>query len=172
MSEATLTAGQDRDRSGIGNKYKWNLADLYPDLAAWRAAKDAIARELPRLRTYQGKLGWSAQVLADALEDTSQLDKEIARLSVYAGTLADQDTREAGPQGMQQEMQQLGADFKAEISYVEPELLRLGLDTLERFIRAEPRLESYSFYLHDIARRARHTLSDSEEKILADAMPL
>jgi oligoendopeptidase F len=172
MSGATLTAGQDRDRSAIGDKYKWNLTDLYPDLAAWRAAKDAIARDLPRLRTYQGKLGWSAQVLADALEDTSRLDKEIARLSVYAGMLADQDTREAGPQGMQQEMQQLAADFKVQVAYVEPELLHVGVDTLDQFIASEPRLAIYSFYLHDIARRAAHTLSDAEEKILADAMPL
>jgi len=86
--------------------------------------------------------------------------------------LADQDTRESGPQGMQQEMQQLTADFKAQTSYIEPELLHVGRDTLDAFIAAEPRLNTYAFYLHDIARRARHTLSDSEEKILADAMPL
>ena len=57
MSGATLTAGQDRDRSAIGDKYKWNLTDLYPDLAAWRAAKEATARELPRLRTVPGQAG-------------------------------------------------------------------------------------------------------------------
>src|SRR5258705_9867722 len=167
-----LTAGQDRDRSAVDDKYKWNLADVYPELAAWRAAKDAVTAELPRLRTYQGRLGSSAHVLADALEEASRQDKEIGRLGVYAGMFADQDTREAGPQGMQQEMQQLAADFKAQTSYIEPELLHLGLDTLERFIAAEPRLATYTFYLHDIARRARHTLSDAEEKILADAMPL
>jgi oligoendopeptidase F len=172
MSGAALTAGQDRDRAAIGNNYKWNLADVYPDLAAWRAAKEAVARELPGLRRYQGKLGSSAQALADVLKDASRLDKEIARLSVYAGMLADQDTREPGPQGMQQEMQQLTADFKAKVSYIEPELLHTGLETLEQFIAVEPRLQTYSFYLHDIARRAAHTLSDSEEKILADAMPL
>jgi len=172
LAETTLTAGQDRERSGIDDKYKWNLADIYPDLGAWRRAKDAIVRELPRLREQQGKLGSSAQVLADALENASRIDKEISRLAVYAGTLADQDTREAGPQGMQQEMQQLGADFKAQTSYMEPELLRVGLDRLEEFIAAEPRLHTYAFYLHDIARRATHTLSDHEEKILADAMPL
>ena len=168
----TLTAGQDRERSAIDDKYKWNLADIYPDLAAWRAAKEAVVRALPGLRAYEGKLGSSAPILGDALEDMSRLDREIGRLAVYAGTLADQDTREAGPQGMQQATQQLMADFKAQTSYVEPELLRVGLDTLERFIAAEPRLATYAFYLHDIARRARHTLSDSEEKILADAMPL
>src|SRR5258705_1112252 len=151
-----LTAGQDRERSAVDDKYKWNLVDVYPELAAWRAAKDAVTAELPRLRTYQGRLGSSAHVLADALEEASRQDKEIGRLGGYAGVLADQDTREAGPQGMQQEMQQLAADFKAQTSYIEPELLHLGLDTLERFIAAEPRLVPFTFYLHDIARRARH----------------
>ncbi len=167
-----LTAEQDRDRSAIGDKYKWNLADVYPDDAAWRAAKDAIARELPTLRGYQGRLGSSAQVLADALETMSRLDKDIARLSVYSGMLADQDTRVAGPQGMQQEMQQLTADFKAQIAYVEPELLHVDPAVLDRFLASEPRLTIYIFYIQDIARRAPHTLSDAEEKILADASPL
>ena len=167
-----LTAEQGRDRSAIDDKYKWNLADIYPDDAAWRAAKDAVARGLPTLRGHQGRLGSSAQVLADALETMSRLDKDIARLSVYAGMLADQDTRVAGPQGMQQEMQQLAADFKAQIAYVEPELLRLDPAVLDRFLASEPRLKIYIFYLHDIARRAPHTLSDAEEKILADASPL
>ena len=172
MAETTLIAGQDRERSAIDDKYKWNLTDIYPDPGAWRRAKEALAHELPRLRAYQEKLGSSAELLADALENASRIDKEISRLAVYAGMTADQDTREAGPQGMQQEMQQLGADFKAQTSYMEPELLRVGLDRLEQFIAAEPRLRTYAFYLHDLARRARHTLSDNEEKILADAMPL
>src|SRR5689334_10036981 len=172
LSSSTLTAGQDRDRSAIDDKYKWNLTDIYPDLATWRRAKDGIARELPSMRQYQGKLGSSAQCLVEALDEAYRLDKEIARLSVYAGMLADQDTREAGPQGMQQEMQQLTADFKAHVSYMEPELLHVGLTKLKQFIAAEPRLQTYSFYLHDSARRATHTLSDTEEKILADAIPL
>jgi oligoendopeptidase F len=169
---AASTTGQDRDRSTIQQKYKWNLADVYPDDAAWRTAKDAIARELPTLRGYQGRLGSSPQILADALETMSRLDKEIARLSVYSGMLADQDTRVAGPQGMQQEMQQLTADFKAQIAYVEPELLRVDTSVLGTFLASEPRLKIYTFYLRDIERRAPHTLSDAEEKILADASPL
>ena len=168
----TLTAGQDRDRSAIAEEYKWNLADIYPDVAVWRAAKETTVRELPALRAYEGRLGSSAPALADALDEMFRIDKEIARLSVYAAMLADQDTREAGPQGMQQEMQQLAADLKAQTSYMEPELLRIGLATLEQFIDTEPRLQIYSFYLHDLVRRAKHTLTDSEEKILADAMPL
>jgi oligoendopeptidase F len=166
------TSAQDRDRSKIPDKYKWNLADIYPDVATWRAAKDKLAAELPKIRSYQGTLGSSPKALADALEHMSRLDKELSRLYVYASMLADQDTRESEPQGMQQEMQQLAASFGAEAAYIEPEILKIGGAAIDTFIAGEPRLKVYTFYLRDIARRAPHTLSDTEEKILADAAPL
>jgi oligoendopeptidase F len=169
----TVAAGaQERDRAKIPDKYKWNLADIYPDVSAWRAAKEKLSAELPKIRSYQGTLGKSSQAMADALEHMSRLDKELSRLYVYASMLADQDTRESGPQGMQQEMQQLAASFGAQAAYIEPEILKIGGTTIDTFIAREPRLEIYTFYLRDIARRAPHTLSDTEEKILADAAPL
>ncbi|RDJ93309.1 hypothetical protein B4Q13_22770, partial [Lacticaseibacillus rhamnosus] len=59
------------------------------------------------------------------------------------------------------------ASFSAQGSFIEPEILRLPRGTVEKFVAAEPRLKTYAFYLEDIARRAPHTLSDREEKILA-----
>jgi oligoendopeptidase F len=165
-------AAQERDRAKVPDKYKWNLADIYPDVAAWRAAREKLAAELPKIRSYEGKLASSPAVLADALETMSRLDKELSRLYVYASMLADQDTRVAEPQGMQQEMQQLAATFGAQAAYIEPEILKAGGATIDSFVAKEPRLKVYTFYLKDIARRAPHTLSDSEEKILADASPL
>ncbi len=163
---------QERDRNKIPDKYKWNLADIYPDVAAWRSAKAKMEARLPKLRDFQGRLGSSPQVLADALDFSYGLDKEISRLFVYASMLADQDTRESAAQGMQQEMQQLAAAFGSQASYMEPEIIRMGGATIEKFIAAEPRLKAYAFYLRDVVRRAPHTLTDSEEKILAGAAPM
>jgi oligoendopeptidase F len=174
VAMSVMVAGQqqERDRAKIADKYKWNLADVYPSDAAWRQQKESIAAEIPKIGQYRGTLGSSAQTLAEALELTSRLDKELSRLYVYASMLSDQDTRLSEPQGMQQEMQQIYARFGAEASYIEPEILKVGSATVEKFIAAEPRLKNYTFYLRDIARRAAHTLSDAEEKILADAAPL
>jgi oligoendopeptidase F len=172
MSMSVLMLAQERDRSKIQDAYKWNLADIYPSVAAWRAAKEKATAEIPSIRQFAGKLGTSPQVLADALETMSRLDKELSRLYVYAGMLADEDTRASAPQGMQQEMQQIYAEFGAQAAYIEPEVLKIGKETIDRFLTGEPRLEPYAFYLHDIVRRAAHTLSESEEKILADAAPL
>src|SRR6185503_678408 len=57
-------------------------------------------------------------------------------------------------------------------SYIEPEILRFPKGTVEKFLASEPRLKVYRFYLENIARRAAHTLSDAEEKILAEVGPV
>jgi oligoendopeptidase F len=167
-----LLTAQERDRAKVPDTFKWNLADIYPDQAAWRARKEAITRELPSLRSFEGRLGTSAATLAEALELMSRFDKELSRLYVYASMLSDQDTRVSEPQGMQQEMQQIYASFAAQASFIEPEVLRVGGPRVEQFLTAEPRLKPFAFYLRDVARRAAHTLTDPEEKLLADAGPL
>jgi oligoendopeptidase F len=169
---AAAAAAQERDRAKIPAQYTWNLADIYPTEAAWRAAKEKLSAGLPALRQFQGKLASSAKTLADALDALYALDKELSRLYVYASMLADQDTRDAKHQGMRQEMVQLAAAFSAEAAFIEPELLRAGKAALDGFVTSEPRLKIYRFYVEDVARRAAHTLTENEEKILAAAGPV
>ena len=123
------TTELERDRAKVEERYTWNLADIYPDLITWRAEKDRLKAALPQVKSFAGRLGDSPRVLADALDLRFGLDKELARLYVYASMLSDQDTRESAPQGMQQEMQQIYADFGAEASYMQPEILALGGET-------------------------------------------
>ena len=168
----TTTAAPERDRSAVAEKYKWNLADLYTSEQAWRTERERVAAELPALRAWRGQLTTSAPLLADALEKRSELRKEVIKLYVYAAMLSDEDTRDANHQGMTQEMTQLYAALDAESSYIEPEVLRAKPATIEAFVNEEPRLSVYRHELHDILRRAAHTLSDAEEKLLADVGPL
>ena len=169
---SVLTIAQERDRAKVADAYKWNLADIFADKAAWQKQKEALKAEIPKLREFRGVLGSNGKTMATALEFMSRLDKELSRLYVYATMLADTDTRVSEPQGMQQEMQQIYSQFGAEASFIEPEILKLGSAAIDKLIAGEPRLKNYNFYLHDIVRRAPHTLSDAEEKILADAGPL
>lgn len=167
-----VTPETPRTRAAIEDRYKWDLTDLFADEAAWRAEKARAAGAVADIKAYEGRLGESAGTLANALELVSAQDKILTALYVYASMLGDEDTRAAGPQGMQQEMQNLYAQFGANASFIEPEVLRLGLATVEGFLASEPRLRIYEFPLRDIFRRAAHTLSDAEERLLADLAPL
>src|SRR5262249_37236366 len=130
-------AAQERDRARIADKYKWNLADLYPTDAAWRAAKDALAARAGEMAPFKGRLAPSPAVLTDALEKMSALNKEMSRLAVYAHSLADQDTRDSTHQAMKQELEHLSTTFREQTAFIRPEILKADPGTIRRFIAAE-----------------------------------
>src|SRR5438874_6734362 len=92
LAAAGPAAAQERDRSKIPDKYKWDLTPLYPTDQAWRAAKERAQASIPQLSQFKGKLGASAGTLADALDRMFESSKALSRLSGYASLLADQDT--------------------------------------------------------------------------------
>jgi oligoendopeptidase F len=165
----TFGAQAQQNRDQIPDEYTWDLAAIYPSDAAWRAAKDTLAAEIPKVAQFAGMLSQSAARLADALDLVTELNKALARTFVYASMKSDQDTRVAGYQGMQQEMIQLATSFGAAAAFVEPEILKIDPAAITRFVASEPRLKVYSLYLDDIQRRRAHTLGDSEERLLAEA---
>jgi len=168
---ATVWA-QQRDRASVPDKYKWDLTQIYATDSAWRTAKEQLEKDILSVRAFKGTLGTSPASLATALECVTALEKTLTRLSAYANLQADEDTRIAEHQGMRQEMTLVYTTFGAETAYIEPEILRIGSDTLQRFLSSEPRLASHRFYVNELVRRERHTLSEAEEKILASAAPV
>src|SRR5688572_13690202 len=169
---AANAGSQQRDRASIPQKYKWDLTQIYPSTAAWRAAKDQIEKDIPTIRSLKGTLGTSGAALAGALERVTATRKTLARLATYANLQADEDTRHAEHQGMRQEMTLVGAAFGSEIAFIEPEILQIGAEKLRQFLASEPRLATYRFYVEELLRREKHTLSEAEEKILAAAAPV
>ena len=122
--------------------------------------------ELPRLRTYR-RASWDRRrsCWPTPSRTTSRLDKEIAApLGLCRDARRSGHARSRVRRACSRRCSSSAADFKAQAAYVEPELLHVGVDTLEQFIASEPRLAIYSFYLRDIARRAAHALSDARGK--------
>ena len=121
---ALPVAAQDaRERAQVPEKYRWNLADIYPSDEAWRAAKAALEARLPTVERHKGKLGASAAELLAGLEQLHELQKELSRIYVYASMGSDQDTRDAAHQAMKQEISQVATAFSAATAFVEPEIL-------------------------------------------------
>jgi oligoendopeptidase F len=162
-------AAAAKDRAEIPDKYKWNLADLYPSDAAWTQAKDALAKRIPTLDRHRGHLGDSAEALRAALDDVFGLRLDAERLYVYASALSDEDTRKAKPREMHQAAEQLGVQLQAASSWVQPELLALDPAKVKGFLAQDRKLDPYRFFLDDTLRWRPHTLSAPEEKVAAEA---
>ncbi|MBN1927143.1 MAG: oligoendopeptidase F [Prolixibacteraceae bacterium] len=166
MFAAMTTQGQ-KTREGIPDKYKWDLTDIYGSDAEWREAKDVIAKKLEKVEIFKGTLTQSAQNLLECLEYNSSISKEASRLFIYAGMNADLDTREMKYKGMRQELQQMFSDFRAKAAFIQPEILTAECETIEGFIKEEPKLEVYRLGLENMFRTRKHSLSEPEERIMA-----
>lgn len=168
FSQAQVLA-QTRERSEVSVTYKWKLEDLYVSDEAWNKAKQELAAQFDEVSGYQGKLASSASELLACLEFDSRVSKEFGRLYSYASMKSDEDTRSSEYLAMKQEMQQLGTDYNSKAAFITPEIAKMDKSKIDTFIGQERGLKIYKMVLYDIQRKKAHTLSEKEEKILAEA---
>lgn len=167
---ANLSAGDTQvNRNQISDKYKWDLTHLFKSEAEWQAKKNEMAGMIPKFDEFKGKLGQSADMLFQCLDYSSKVWKDYMLVAGYASKLSDQDTRESKPQAMEQEISQIGTKMSAAAAFIEPEILSLEPAIIENFMLEKKELQEYAHYIRDIQRRKAHTLSPSEEEIVAQA---
>jgi oligoendopeptidase F len=152
----------------VPDQYRWNLADLYPSQEAFNRARQQFAGRMSELDAYRAKLGTSAATLKAALDVYFSLRKDLGRINAYATFLSDEDLRVPEALGARQEVQQSAAEFASRSSWIAPEVLALPAGTISRFLKEEPGLAPYRFFLEDLERTRAHTLSQPEEKLLAE----
>lgn len=160
---------QTMERAQVAEQYTWRLTELYPTDEAWQQAKQQILSRLPELDNFRGTLGQSPGRLRSALDLIFELRKDFGRLSTYAGLSSALDTRNSKYLAMVQESDLLGSELQSRTAFVEPEILQLGRDRVSALISQEKGLKVYEHYLDDVLRRAEHTGTPAEEKIIAEA---
>ena len=161
--------GKERDRAKIPEKYKWDLSHIYAAEEVWQDEKKKFVGRLSEIGKYKGRLSESPRMLLACFDLVTDLSKEYTRLYCYASMHSDEDTRISKYLGMEQEIGQIGSDFSARASFMQPEILQIGREKIDGYLREEPNLEIYRHSLDDILRRKEHTGTEGEEKILADA---
>ncbi|RYY24989.1 MAG: oligoendopeptidase F [Sphingomonadales bacterium] len=146
----------------------WDLTEIYPSEAAWEAARKAALAAIPGVEKYKGRLGESADVLAEAMVLQSDLGRTIGRIYTYASLKGDEDVRISANQEKLAQARDLYTAFGEAAFWTTPELLTLGKDKIESFIATNTTLNTrFDFDLRDTIRQAEHTLSPEGESILA-----
>ncbi len=158
---------QSPKRSDVPDRYKWNLSDMYPNLADWQADLKNVESSINDFTSFKGKLGENSQNLLNALNSYFGLLKTFYKAGTYASNLSNEDVRISENQALLQQLSSVGTKFGETASFFEPEILSLPKETIEKFFKEKPELNIYSIYIHNIQRLRPHKLSEAEEKILA-----
>lgn len=150
----------------VDERWIWDLTKLYESPEAWTAEYDETKSAIEALPSLKGTLGTSPQAMADAFEAMLSARRKSGNLFVYAYLKSEEDLSDQDNAARRQKSQILWGEYGAATSWVDPELLSLDEDLVRTFIVGEPRLAPREFYIENVLRRARHTLSADAENIL------
>lgn len=158
-----------KKRSEVASADKWRLEDIYPEDILWESDFAKAKEKAGELAGFKGKLGRSGQALLEALTARDSLSRLLDKLVVYARMRKDEDTTNPVYQALTDRVLSLSVAVDSATAYFVPELLAIPAETLARFQTETPGLAPYRHYLEDLTRQKDHILTETEEKLLAEA---
>lgn len=160
-------SSQLKERSQIDPQYQWKTEDIFPDDETWEKELESFKKRMANITSFQGKLAVSALNLRQCLQIRDALDILHDKLSLYANLKFDQDTRVPKYQAYRDQISTLTVQFNQKKSFIEPEILAIPYEKIEKFLQMDQELNQYRHYLKNLFRTKSHVLSHAEEELLA-----
>lgn len=154
-------------RSEVAIQDTWDLSSLFENDQAWQVEFEQLEQEIEKLGGYKGHLQESSDLLLEALETSSNLNRRLERLFVYAQQSFDTDTTNSFYQKMYGRVQSLEVKLTSAASYIEPEILAIPTEVLNQYRKSENGIVVYAQYIENITRQREHTLSAEMEEVLS-----
>ncbi|MCJ7694211.1 MAG: oligoendopeptidase F [Anaerolineaceae bacterium] len=155
------------DRSDIPLEEKWNLESIFPTVEDWQAALKSTDARIPEMAAFQDKLSEGPDVLLKCMETMTDIYRAVLKVMAYsmlgsAVDAGDQDALARSGQGR-------GLAFKmgAAASFLDPELMSIGIPTLRKWLKDEPKLAIFEHYIDELEHQKSHIRSNEVEEILA-----
>ena len=153
-------------RSEFSDSDKWDLTHLFADISKWQEDFAWVQQMYPQIKDWKGKLGVSAQNLAECLEFEKAIDLKLERLYHFASLQLAEDGANTGYLARVGQMQNLLTKIGEASAFIAPEIQAIDDETFAKFV-VDPALADWRIKLRKIRRMKPHVLSELEERILA-----
>src|SRR5437879_4830129 len=150
-------------RADISDSDKWNLTHLFADVGKWQEDFAWLQQTYPKLQGWKGRVGESAQTLAEVLEFEKSLDLKIERIYHYASLQLAEDSTNNEFLARIGQVQNLLTKIGETAAFVVPEILAIDDETFAKFI-ADPVLAERRTKVRKISRMKSHVQSGAAER--------
>lgn len=156
-----------QSRAEVPEQYKWDLTKVFATDEDFLKACRQFQEDVKALDAYKGRLGESAKVLYEFMVLSDDLNRKGENIHSYGSHRSDEDAKDEKLQELEQIVQQMYVVHMQASAFAKPELMSIGREKIEEFIKEEEGLKFYAQALDDQLRREKHTLSTKEELLLS-----
>jgi len=154
-------------REEMDVNYQWDLSDMYSSDKDWENSCNEILIKLDDFSKYKVNLSTSGEYFFRVIKELSNLIEKVEHLYVYANLKHYQDTKNVFYQGLQNRSVELITKVNTAKSLLDPEILEIGKEKIDGFLKNTEELQIYKHYLNDVFHKAKYTLSKEQEELLA-----
>lgn len=154
-------------RSQADKKYTWHTNDLFSTDEIWKQHFDELSKNSEKIESYKESMTKDGKSLYACLKYYNYLFEELDRVYVYAFMKFHENSTNTKYQQLSGMADSLAVKLMSNSSFIVPKITELSSEKINTFISKCNELKIYSHFLEGILRQKEHTLSESEEKILA-----
>lgn len=156
-----------KNRSEVPDKYKWDLTDFFENEEDFEVSYENAKEKVLELNDYKGCTKDSNQLYEFLKKQVLTID-DVENLYVYAYLINDQELGITSSIERKSKTTDLYNLLSKNISFFEPELLKLSKKDYDNLFIEEPKLQEFKLDLDRIYRRKSHVLNEKEENIISE----
>lgn len=145
--------------------FNWNLNDIFENEDEFNKSKQELRESLKALSKFQGTLN-NSQSLAGFFEEKEKAYLIFTKLSCYASLRFHENMSNKDATVAYKDIESLGAEFSATLSFATPEISENSDEKLEEFLKDE-KLKKYERSIRKIIKAKKHILNKDIEKVLS-----
>ena len=161
-----------KKRNELDPAYCWDLEAMYADDELWEKDFSEAARAAEDFRSFCGKMQEGPESLLEILKSRENMERKAEHLYVYANMRWHQDTANGKYQAMAGKSAQILTQVNDAQAFVEPEILALSEQKVQKYMDNCPGLELYKRFFSEIFRGKEHVLTPDMEALLARAQDM
>lgn len=154
-------------RSEVKVEDTWALEDMYASVEAWEADMKKAEELADLVEAKKATVTSEAKELLETLNLYFRMEEIFDLTGNYAMRASDVDKKNAENLARTQQYMGIVVDIQSRLAFLEPAVLTLSSETLERYMKEEPGLELYRLWFEELFRTREHTLSPELEEIIA-----
>ena len=155
------------DRNNIDKKYQWDLSKIYGSVDDFRKDIEYVNDKLGEFSKFEG-IKYDENTLYEVIDKCMGVSRVLEKLHVYTSLLCDEDTGINKNQELKEEVNNLCSEYSKATYFIDADILKLDYSYIEELYKKNDKLLEYELYFKEMFRYKEHTLSNEEEKLLAN----
>ena len=158
----------EKPRNEIEEQYKWDLRTVYQNENELMNDFETTKAKIRKFKNHENIFLNSGENLYNCLQEENNIDMILEKMWVFTSHRYDTDITNNTNQTWKDKVYNLYEEFSKVSSFIIPKLLEKGYENIQKMIKDYPNLQEYNFAFEEVFRYEKHTLSENEEKLIAN----